>query len=164
MEILGLNIWEFIFTIINFLILLFLLKKFLYKPILKILDERKASIDEALTAADNARLEVASTEEILRNDIAQAKSQAEDIVLDAKKNAERVQADIIATASDEAKNIANEASEQIAKEKNEAITQLRSEIADLALLATEKVLSEGLTKEQEKELLDKYVKEVGRMQ
>jgi F-type H+-transporting ATPase subunit b len=164
MEILGLSIWEFIFTIINFIVLLILLKKFLYKPILKMLDQRKASIDEALTAADNARMEVASTEENLRNEIANAKSQAEDIVFDAKKNAERVQADIIASASDEAKSIADEATEQIAKEKTEAIAQLRSEIADLAILATQKVLSEGLTKEQEKELLEKYVKEVGRLQ
>ena len=57
MEILGLNLWEFIFTIFNFLLLLFLLKKFLYKPILKMLDDRKKSIDEALDAADSARQE-----------------------------------------------------------------------------------------------------------
>ena len=164
MDILGLNLWEFIFTIVNFLLLLFLLKKFLYKPILKMLDQRKASIDEALTAADEARNEVASTEENLRVQIAKAKVEAEDIVADAKKKADKIHQQIIAGAEAEAKSITDTASEQIEKEKNQAIEQLRNEIADLALLATEKVLAQGLTKKQEKELMDKYVKEVGRIQ
>ena len=54
MEILGLNLWEFIFAIVNFVVLVLLLKKFLFKPITKMLDDRKAAIDEALDAADQA--------------------------------------------------------------------------------------------------------------
>ena len=62
MEILGLNLGEFIFALVNFVVLVLLLKKFLFKPVIKMLDERKAAIDETLNAADQAHLEVASTE------------------------------------------------------------------------------------------------------
>ena len=164
MEILGLNLWEFIFTIFNFLLLLFLLKKFLYKPILKMLDDRKKSIDEALDAADSARQEVAATQENIRKDIAQARAEADAIINDAKKRGEQVKAEIIEAAKAEAKGITEAATAQIEKEKAQAIHDLKAQIADIAMLATEKILTQSLTAEQERTLLDNYIKEVGQIQ
>lgn len=164
MEALGLNIWDFLFAIINFAILLFLLKKFLYKPILKMLDERKVAIDEALDAADAARLEVASSEESLRKEIARARMEADAIIADAKKRGEEVQDKLIIGAKSEAKNITETATAQIEKEKNKAILDLKVQIADMVLLATEKILGDGLTPAQEKNLMDKYIQEVGHIQ
>ena len=164
MEILGLNLWEFIFTIFNFLLLLFLLKKFLYKPILKMLDDRKKSIDEALDAADSARQEVAATQENIRKDIAQARAEADAIINDAQKRGEQVKAEIIEAAKAEAKGITEAATAQIEKEKAQAIHDLKAQIADIAMLATEKILTQSLTAEQERTLLDNYIKEVGQIQ
>ena len=117
MEILGLSIWEFIFTIFNFCLLLFLLKKFLYKPIMKMLDDRKASINEALDAAEAARLEAAQSEENIRNEIAKARTEADAIIADAKKRGEEVKNEIVNAAKLEAKSITDAAAAQIEKEK-----------------------------------------------
>ena len=164
MEILGLSIWEFIFTIFNFCLLLFLLKKFLYKPIMKMLDDRKASINEALDAAEAARLEAAQSEENIRNEIAKARTEADAIIADAKKRGEEVKNEIVNAAKLEAKSITDAAAAQIEKEKAQAIHDLKTQIADIAILATEKLLTQNLTLQQEKILMDNYIKEVGQIQ
>ena len=164
MEILGLNLWEFIFAIVNFVVLVLLLKKFLFKPITKMLDDRKAAIDEALDAADQARLEVASTEEKIREQIAAARAEADGIIADAKKRGEAIRAEIIENAKKDAKEITESASAQIEEEKKQAIVDLKNQIADMVVLATEKVLADGLTSEQENTLMNKYIQEVGRIQ
>ncbi len=164
MEILGLSIWEFIFTIFNFCLLLFLLKKFLYKPIMKMLDDRKASINEALDAAEAARLEAAQSEENIRNEIAKARTEADAIIADAKKRGEEVKNEIVNAAKLEAKSITDAAAAQIEKEKAQAIHDLKTQIADIAILATEKLLTQNLTPQQEKILMDNYIKEVGQIQ
>ena len=161
MEILGLSIWEFIFTIFNFCLLLFLLKKFLYKPIMKMLD---ASINEALDAAEAARLEAAQSEENIRNEIAKARTEADAIIADAKKRGEEVKNEIVNAAKLEAKSITDAAAAQIEKEKAQAIHDLKTQIADIAILATEKLLTQNLTPQQEKILMDNYIKEVGQIQ
>ena len=164
MEILGLSIWEFIFTIFNFCLLLFLLKKFLYKPIMKMLDDRKASINEALDAAEAARLEAAQSEENIRNEIAKARTEADAIIADAKKRGEEVKNEIVNAAKLEAKSITDAAAAQIETEKAQAIHDLKTQIADIAILATEKLLTQNLTPQQEKILMDNYIKEVGQIQ
>ena len=164
MEILGLSIWEFIFTIFNFCLLLFLLKKFLYKPIMKMLDDRKASINEALDAAEAARLEAAQSEENIRNEIAKARTEADAIIADAKKRGEEVKNEIVNAAKLEAKSITDAAAAQIEKEKAQAIHDLKTQIADIAILATEKLLTQNLTPQQEKILMDNYINEVGQIQ
>lgn len=164
MEILGLSLWEIIATLLNFLLLLWLLKRFLYKPILKMLDERKASIDQALDAADTARQEVAATEQNLRAEIASARAEADAIVADAKNRAEAIHQEIISSAESEARSIATAAAAQIEQEKTQAIRDLKDEIADLVVLTTEKILSSGLSEAQNKALMEKYIKEVERLQ
>jgi F-type H+-transporting ATPase subunit b len=164
MEMLGLNIWEFLAAIVNFLLLLWILKKFLYKPIIKTLDDRKTSIKEALDAADAARREVAATEQNLRAEIAHTRAEADAIVANAKMRAEAIHDEIVASAESAAKNIAEATAAQIELEKSQAIRDLKDEIADLVVLTTEKLLSEGLSETQEKAIVDKYIKEVGRLQ
>ncbi|MDO4581987.1 MAG: F0F1 ATP synthase subunit B [Bacillota bacterium] len=164
MEILGLNLAEFIFAIVNFLLLLWLLKKFLYKPILKMLDDRKAGIDEALDQAAAAREEVAATAENLRLEIAKARAEAESIIGDARQRGEAARDEIVRAAREEAQALSSNALQQIEREKEKALADLKGQIADMAIMAAEKLLSEKLTAEQEQALLDKYVKEVGRLQ
>ncbi len=164
MEILGLSIWDFIFTIFNFIVLLVLLKIFLYKPMMKMLNNRKTSIAEALDAAEAARQEVADTEANIRAEIANARAEADAIIADAKKRGEDAKSEIIESAKVEAKNITDAATAQIEKEKAQAIHEIKTQIADIAMLATEKILTQSLTPEQERALMDNYIKEVGQIQ
>ncbi len=164
MDIFNLSIWEFIATLFNFILLLFLLRKFLFKPILKMLDDRKTAIDKALTAADEARLEAENTEINIVAQIAAARADADAIIADAKKRGEEVRKDIIETAKLDAEKIAKAAKAQIEEEKKHAIDELKAQMADLVVLASEKVLASGLTADQEQNLMTKYIDEVSRMQ
>lgn len=153
-----------IFAIINFVILVTVLTKFLYKPVVKMLDERKNAINEALDSAEQARLEVAGTEEHLRAEITKARAEAASIVADARLRGEAARTDIVEAARKEAGEITKAATAEIEAEKNRAIAELKGQIADMALLATEKLLADGLTDAQQRKLMDKYVKEVGQLQ
>ena len=128
------------------------------------LDDRKASINEALDAAEAARLEAAQSEENIRNEIAKARTEADAIIADAKKRGEEVKNEIVNAAKLEAKSITDAAAAQIEKEKAQAIHDLKTQIADIAILATEKLLTQNLTLQQEKILMDNYIKEVGQIQ
>ena len=128
------------------------------------LDDRKASINEALDAAEAARLEAAQSEENIRNEIAKARTEADAIIADAKKRGEEVKNEIVNAAKLEAKSITDAAAAQIEKEKAQAIHDLKTQIADIAILATEKLLTQNLTPQQEKILMDNYIKEVGQIQ
>jgi len=152
-----------IFAIVNFALLVFLLTKFLYKPTLKMLDERKAGISEALDKADEARREVAATNETIRANMAAARTEAQSIIADSKDRGEAVKDEIIESARTEASAIAEQARIKIIQEKEQALTELKGQIAEISILLAEKILSEGLTAEQEHSLMEKFIKEVGQM-
>jgi len=163
-ESMGLTTWGVIWTIVNFSILVLVLWKFGYPFILKAMDKRKKEINDALEAADKARAEVAATEETLRVEIARARAEAEQIVISAKAAGETVKNEIIEQARAEALAISKSAQAMIEQDKKEALKELKKEIADMIILATEKVLASGLTEQQQKVLMDKYIKEVGQLQ
>ena len=152
-----------IFAIVNFALLVFLLTKFLYKPTLKMLDERKAGISEALDKADEARREVAATNETIRANMAAARTEAQSIIADSKDRGEAVKDEIIESARTEASAIAEQARIKIIQEKEQALIELKGQIAEISILLAEKILSEGLTAEQEHSLMEKFIKEVGQM-
>lgn len=158
------SVSEIIFTIINFVVLVALLGKFLYKPITKMMDDRKTAIDEALDAAEAARIEVASTETRLQAQIAEARKESEAILADARKRAESSREEIVAEARREALAISKAAAMEIENEQRRAIAELKEQIADMVVLTTEKLLADGLTQTQQQTLLDQYVKEVGQLQ
>lgn len=160
----DLSLSEIIYTIVNFAVLVVLLRLFLYKPILGMLDKRKNEINTALDAAENARKQVAATEENLRAEIARAREQAEAILTEAKTRGEQAREEIVATARREAQALTAQAKAEIESEKNRALAELKGQIADMVLLTTEKLLAGGLTEAQEKALLDQYIKEVGQLQ
>lgn len=161
---LHLEISEIVWALVNFAVLVLVLRKFLYKPVMKTLDERRAGIDQALEAAEDARKEVAGTEERLRAEIAASRAEAEAILDAARKRGEETREEIVAAARAEAEQVIVTAKAEIEAEKNRAIAELKGQIADIALLATEKLLNDGITAEQQSRLMDKYIKEVGRLQ
>ena len=158
------NIPDLIFSIINFAVLAFLLVKFLYKPIHKMLDGRKASIEESLNAAAAAREESEAVKASLQAEIIKAREQAEFLVAAAQKASEDAKKDIIAQARAEAQALTAKAQAEINREKTEAIAQLKEEVATLAIAAATKILTGELDPAKQKEIADKYIAEMGRIQ
>lgn len=152
----GLIIW----TTIIFTLLLIILKKFAWKPILKAVDERNNSIKESLLAAEKARDEMSQLTSNNEKIIAQAKVDR-DVLL---KEAREMKSQIISQAKDraviEAEKLVNSAKEQISNEKMKALTELKNHVADLSIEMAEKVLLFELSdSEKQKELVNTALKE-----
>jgi len=153
---LGLIIW----MTIAFSILLWILGKFAWKPIMKGLKEREQSIDEALHAADKAREEMKelkfSNEQLLK----EAKEERDIILREARHVKENIIEEAKGKATQEANRIVESAKESIQYEKMAAITEMKNELASLSIEIAEKILKEELTsKDKHKALIDKLVKE-----
>ena len=151
-----------IFSILNFALLAFLLTKFLYKPVRKMMDSRQEMINDALDQAESARAEVAATGETIKANMAKARLDAEAILDAAHQQAEQDKAAIMAEAQAQAEAFTAQARQQIAEEKEQAMLELRTQITDLAIMIAEKALDGKLTEQQEKALIANYTEEAGR--
>ncbi len=147
-------------TTLTFLILMFLLKKFAWKPILSAVDERNKSIKDSLAQAEKARSEMSELTANNEKIIAQAKVDR-DIIL---KEARDIKNEIISEAKDkankEAEKLVSTAKEQILNEKMKALTELKNQVADLSIEMAEKILSSELSDvAKQKELVSKALNE-----
>lgn len=148
-------------AILNFLVLLFLLKKFLYKPIFNMLDARSSEIEKNLTDAEQARNEAASLKSEYEADLKNAQAHAQEVIQNASKLGEQTRADIVARAREEADRAAEKAREEIAREKEQALVDLRTEVANLAVDAATKVVGRTVTVTDHENLVNEFIKEVG---
>jgi len=126
--------------IVNFFILLFLLWKFLYKPILKVFDERSKKIKESLDQAEKVKQEAKKTEKIRQEILQNAKKEAENTLNKAEKIAEKNKKEIINQASLEAKKLLEKTQQEIDKQKKNILESVRKDISSLTLISLEKIL------------------------
>lgn len=152
----GLFIWQSVL----FLTLLFLLRKYAWKPILGAVEEREEGIKSALEAADNAKKEMealnADNERILR----EAKAERDAILKEAREIKDVIIAEAKTQATVEADKVLTSAREQINNEKLAAITELKNQVADLSIDIAEKILkAEPKDNDRQKEMVNNALKE-----
>ncbi len=149
----GLILW----TIITFVILLIILGKVAWKPLVKALQDREQSIRDALLKAEEAKKE---SERMLAENkaaMARANEEAARILKEGRDLAEQLKNEIVAKAHESAKSMMTQAKEDIQREKETALLQLKNEVADLAITAAEKILDETLDEAKQKKLVDKVL-------
>ena len=152
----GLMIW----TIVCFLVVLYVLKRFAFGPIQKTLDDRRERIRQAIDEADHAREEARSLLEEHRKLIGQAKSEAEEILAEARKvgdaQRERVREE---TEADRQRRL-EETRRQIEQATQQALNQIRDEVGKLSVLAAEKITRKSLTDADQQRLIDEARAEI----
>jgi F-type H+-transporting ATPase subunit b len=152
----GLMIW----TIVCFLITLFVLKRYAFGPIQKLIDERRERIRQSLEEADHAREEARQLLEEHRKLIGQAKTEAEEILVEARKvsdaNARRMREE---TEADRQRRL-EDTRKQIEAETRRALEQIREEVAELSLVAAEKVTRKSLDDADHRRLIEEAVGEL----
>jgi len=149
----GLIIW----TIITFLILLFLLRVTAWKPILRALDQREENIRSSLEEAEKAREEANRVLQENKKNLEQAEEQVQKILKDGRALAEKMRQDTINKANEESRRMIDHAKQQIEREKQEALKELRAEVASLAVQAASKILEEKLDEKKHKQIIDKFI-------
>ena len=152
----GLIIW----TTIIFTMLLLVLKKFAWKPILKSVEDRSKSIQDALEAADKAKEEMATLTADNERIIAEAKVERDNLLKEAREIKEKIINEAKESANIEAEKIIVSAKEQINNDKMQAITELKNNVAKISIEMTEKILrKELINKESHKEFISKSLKQ-----
>jgi F-type H+-transporting ATPase subunit b len=146
--------------VVNFLVLLFILKRFLYKPLLKVLEERKEKIAESLKQAEEIQETLTKTEEEKEKKLAAATLEARGLIEEATKNANQIIAQAHTKASKDIEEILKKGQEQIKQERLQMQQELRGELADIVVVAMEKVTGKVLKEKDQKELIAKTVKEI----
>ncbi|MFA5986155.1 MAG: F0F1 ATP synthase subunit B [Parcubacteria group bacterium] len=141
---LGLNIKLFIPQVINFCIVLFVLYRFAYKPVLKMLDERTTKIEKGLADAEESQKKLEDIVQKEKEVIIEAKKQAKDIIEKAQGQAQVQREELIALAKDESQKMITKAQKSIEEEKNKMVSEAKKEIASLVSLAVEKVIGEKI--------------------
>jgi F-type H+-transporting ATPase subunit b len=152
----GLMIW----TVLCFLVTFYVLKKLAFARIQQMIDERRKRIREALDEADRARAEARKMLEEHRATMAQARGQAEEILAEARKVAESQRARLRDELEVERRRRLEETTRQIEAETQRALALIRTEVADLTVLATQKVTGKVLDEADHKRLIEEAIGEL----
>jgi len=159
-EALGLDLRILLAQFINFSILIFVLWRFAYKPIFKLLEERRAKIAQGIKDSEESALKLQEAEEHKKEIIAASRKEANLIIEEAKNKAEIRYQEIIGKSKADLKVILEEEKEKIINEKNLAINEIKKKTAELVILAIEKILAEKIDSQKDAELIERIVKEL----
>lgn len=151
----GIIFW----TTITFLILLFLLRKFAWKPILGAVKSREESIETALASAEKAREEMQKLKSDNEKILAEARAERDIILREAREVRDKVVTDAKAEATKQAEQIITSANEQIENKKMAALTDLKNQVAEMSIEIAEMILRKELgNKEKQSEIVQEHLK------
>ena len=152
----GLMIW----TLLVFTISMYALWKLAFPRIAEALDKRQRAIEDSIDAAERTRTEAEKILAEYRERLAEARGQADDIVARARKTGEAAENEILADARAKREEMMEQTRRDIEAETRRAIQEIRAEVADLTVLATEKVARKSLTEDDQKRLVDEALSEL----
>ncbi|MGN1410857.1 MAG: F0F1 ATP synthase subunit B [Eubacteriales bacterium] len=157
LELISLNIWHIIATIANLLILTLILKKFLFKPVQKILAERRSQVDNLYSDAEEAKAQAESDKKKYTEKLKGAQDEADSIIKTATARADKLGDEIITDAKRKAADTVMKAEADIEREKKKAMNELKNEISAISVQIAENVVSREIKDEDHKELIDSFI-------
>lgn len=143
--------------ILNFLFLVFILAKFVYKPLLNVMEARKNKIASDLEAADTAKVEAEAVKAEYAAKLADARQEAQAIIENARKNAQAAHDKIMAETKAEQDQVVAAAKETIALEKQKALADVRAQVINLSMVAASKIVEQKLGSEEDKKMAGEIV-------
>lgn len=161
---LGVDIWTSLFTLANTAVLFLVLKKFLFGPVMKMIQDRQKEIDDMYSAAGTAKSEAAALQAEYQEKLSAAQQTSERIVKEAVARGQSREEEILRQANAEADAIRAKAASDIAREKKKAVNDAKDEISDMALTIAGKVVGRELNGEDQAAMIDRFIEELGGVQ
>ena len=152
----GLAIW----TAITFFLLLFVLRKFAWKPLLNALQSREERISSSLEQAQNAREEAKRLLEENKKNLQRAEEQARQVIREGRAAAERLKNEIVEKANASSRRMIEQAKGEIQREKETALNELRREVVDLAIQAASKIIGEELDERHHRKVVEGFLRDL----
>lgn len=153
--------WTFVATICNLFLQIYLIKRFLFKPINAMLEKRKAMADAQIQDAIKAKDEAEAMKAEYEQNMADAKNKANEILNTAQKTASIQSEEILKEAAQQAAAIKAKAEKDIAQEKRKAVNEIKDEIGGMAMDIAGKVIEREISEEDHKKLIDEFIANVG---
>ena len=157
----GVNFWTALFTLLNFLVLFFVARKYLIGPILRIIADRQKEIDDLYADAGNAKTNAEAMQAEYQQKLEEAHATSEQIVRDAVLRGQAREEEIIRQANAEASAMMDKAAADIAQEKKKAINDAKNEISGIAVAIAEKVVGRELNAADQNQLVDDFINRLG---
>ncbi len=157
---LGLDVKAFAFQLITFLIVLFVLRKYVFTKLVATLESRRETLEKSLVQAKETEQALADAQTTAGKILKEAQADADKLLGDARSEARTVISEAETVGATKAERIILDARDQLDQERNRLKSELKSELAGLVVAATEKVLKEKMTDSRDKELVNKAVKEL----
>ena len=157
----GVNFWDALFVLLNTLLIFFVAKKFLFGPVMKIIQDRQKEIDDLYDAAGSAKASAEALEKEYQQKLSVAAETSERLVKEAADRGRIREEEIIRQANREASAILDKAAADIAQEKKKAINDAKDEISGIAMAIAEKVVGRSLNEADQASLVDHFIEELG---
>ncbi len=161
LQIVSFNLWQVLISLVNLTILYLGLKKFLYKPVKAVLENRKAAIAKSYAEAEEYRNSANAAREEYAAKLATAHTTADEIIHDATVTANRRGEKIVADARVKADEIVRQGEMEASMEKKKAMESIRRDITDVSAAMTEKLLKREMKAEDHRSMIDDFLKGVG---
>ena len=153
--------WNFVATIANLFIQVYLIKRFLFKPINEILEKRRSMADAEIREAQAAKTEAQAIKSEYEANMLEAKNKANEILVTAQKTVAIQSEEMLKEASAQAAAMKAKAESDIAQEKRKAVNEIKNEIGDIAMEIAGKVIEREISEEDHTKLIDEFIANVG---
>ena len=160
-ELLGVNPWTALFTLLNTLTIYFVAKKFLFGPVMKIIAERQQEIDNMYADAGSAKEQAAAMRSEYQGRLPEAQTTSDRIVREAVARGQAREEAIVRQAQAEAAAIMDKAAADIEREKKKALNEVKDEISDIAMSIAGKIVGRELNAADQSSLVDSFIDELG---
>ena len=161
LDIITINIWSILISLANLVLLFFILKRFLYKPMKKVLEERRLAVDKQYEDADKAKLLAEESKEAWEKKLETANAEANAIITTAEQKAQNRSDVILIQANEKAESIIKRAESDAELERKKAETDIKKEIAEVSAALAEKMLEREINIDDHRNLIETFINEVG---
>ena len=151
-----------LWSVITFLLLLVVLKKVAWAPIIQALETREAEIKDALSSADKARENAEKASKDYDDLVKKARAEAQEIIAESKNTSERVRTEIKETADKEAREMLEKAQIQISAEREKAINEIKTVVVDFSIQAASKVIEKNIDSEDNRRIITDTIEGIGK--
>ena len=161
LDVISVNLWQILISLINLTLLFLAIKKFLFKPVKKVFEQRQAQIDDRYDAAAQAQAEAESDRKAWERKLSDAHTEADAIMQNATDNARMRGDKLIAQAQERADGIIRAAQTEAELERKRAVDGIKREIVEVSGALTEKMLGREINTEDHRALIDSFIEEIG---
>lgn len=161
LDVISVNIWQILVSLLNLLILFLLFKKFLFKPVNNVLNKRQSEIDDKYEAADEAKRIAENNRQMWDEKIGTAKAQTDEMIKNAQDSARRQGETILLKAKEQADGIIHQAENQAQLEMKKAEDGIKREIVEISTALANKILEREINADDHRSLIDSFIEKIG---